>query len=283
MYNARITTDNGMSFGFGPAYGSVFDISPLSGSDVNIATSQGFQQIGVTIENQSVGGISRTIRGVFIDGKNTAIMQSMLESLPVFTRGRLYFNDQYYTDIVFKKTPSIVKKQNGKTSFSMMVFCADPFWHLVEDVAYNIGDYTPMFEFPILYDEHIFAQKNPSSFVDCYNMGSVKVPFLLRFTCDASVENPGIVNANTLEYIKINRTILLGDVIEIYRENGRLYVHLTRNGETSDIFSSLDEDSDLFWIYPGENIIRLTADDALESLVGVVSFNPAYMGVLDEA
>lgn len=283
MYDARIVTDDGKSFGFGYKYGSVFDISPLSGTDVNIATSQGFQQIGVTVENQSVGGISRTIKGVFIDRKQTAVMQSMLEALPVFTTGRLYVNDEYYTEIVFKKTPVITRKQNKKVTFSMMVFCKDPFWHKVETSAYNIGDYIPMFEFPVLYDDHIFAQKNPSSFVNCYNKGSVKVPFKVRFTSDATVTNPSVINADTLEYIKINRDILLGDVIEVYRENGRLHVDLTRNGVKSDIFADLDENSNLYWIYAGQNIIRLDADDNLQSLVGVVSFSPAYMGVIDEA
>ena len=283
MYNARIETEDGKSFGFGTQYGSVFDISPLSGADVNIATSQGFQQIGVTVENQSVGGMSRTIKGVFMDSKQTAIMQSMLESLPVFTRGKLYFNEKYYTEIVFKKTPAIVKKKNRKTTFTMMVYCKDPFWHTVESSAYNIGDYIPMFHFPVIYDSHVFARKNPSSFVNCYNVGSVKVPFKLTMRSDATVQNAGIINANTLEYIKLNRDILLGDVIEIYRDNGRLFVTLTREGVKTDVFADLDEGSNLFWMYPADNIIRLTADDGLQNLVGVVTFDPAYMGVLDEA
>ena len=281
MYKARIVTNSNKSIGFGPEYGSVFDISPLSGSDVKINTSQGFQQIGVTVESQSVEGISRTIKGTFI-GSDYSVEKSMLDVLPVFTQGRLYFNEDYYTDIVIKKAPTIIRR-GRKVTFTMMVFCRDPFWYSVDGAKYDIGVYTPVFRFPTSFDSHIFAVRNPSSFVDCYNSGSVRVPYTLSLTCDSTIENPGIINANTLEYMKLNFTMTAGDRISVYRDNGRLKVVLNRQGEDSDIFYSLDEESNMFWINPGENVVRLTADTGLSNLYGGISFNPAYMGVIDES
>ena len=48
MYNATIQTKDGKQLDLGFEYGIVFDISPLSGVDVDIATSQSFQQIGLS-------------------------------------------------------------------------------------------------------------------------------------------------------------------------------------------------------------------------------------------
>ena len=56
MYEARFETEDGRSFRFGYPYGSVFSIDPLSELDVALSTSQGFQQVGVTVESADVGG-----------------------------------------------------------------------------------------------------------------------------------------------------------------------------------------------------------------------------------
>lgn len=284
MYNCRIVTDAGKSIGFGWLYDSVFDLSPLSGADVALATSQGFGQIGETLENQSVGGISRTIKGVFTNrnGSALATAKTMLDVLPVFTTGKLYFNDDYYCDIIVKKTPVISKEKFGRINFSIMVWSANPFWYSSMESKYGIGVYVPAFHFPVTYDSHIFAIRNPDAYVDVYNPGSVKVPFKTVFTCNAPVENPGIVNVVTLEYLSFDLDLELGDKLTIYRENNRLKAELERDGETSDVFGDMDENSNLFWLVPNDNTIKVTADDGDDNLQCLISFNPAYMGVLDE-
>ena len=279
MYNARIITDNGDIFSFGYQYGVLFDISPLSGANVDVNTSQGFQQVGTTVESLGVGGLSRTIKGTFIN-KDLAEAQSMLAKLPVFTRGVLWFNDEYYCNIVVQKTPTIVRKKN-KTTFTMMVYCNTPFWYGSTKNQYTMGSWTKRFRFPVLYDTHIFAEVNTGAFVDCYNYGSVNATPTIVFTASSTVRNFGLINANTLEYIKINTTIGQGETVTIYRKNSRLYVEKSNGVTTEDIFEYLDEYSDLFWLYPGANVLRMTADENEAGLQCVVSFENAYMGVLD--
>lgn len=279
MYNARIVTDAGKTFRFGYEYGTIFDISPLSGIDVKITTSQGFQQIGETVENQAVGGITRTIKGVFVN-KSDSLKKTMLAALPVFTTGKLFFNNDYYFDFVVKKSPEILKTSSGKSTFSMMLQCPDPFWHLTKESSYVIGGYTPAFTLPAKYDAHIFGIKS-DTFINCFNEGDTDVPFTLKLFAESDVKNAGIINVVTFQKIRVLKDLIAGDVVTINRNGGRLYVTLTRDGKTTDIIHLLDENSDLFWMGQGDNVLKMTADDGLEYLTASVSFNPSLMGVID--
>lgn len=279
MYNAKLITDNGDIVSLGYEYGVLFDITPLSGVAVDINSSQGFQQIGTTVESMSVGGISRTIKGVFLN-KSLAEAQSILDLLPVFTKGKLYFEDIYYCDFAVSKTPTFVQKHN-KTSFTMMLYCQTPFWYSAEEHKYEMGVWRKLFSLPTTYDTHIYADKDANAFVDCYVNGNTKVAPTIRFSADSSVVNYGLMNAETQEFIKFNDTLLNGDVVDVYRENNKLYATRTRAGVTTDIFYALDEDSSLYWLNPRNNILRAIADSNVQNMQCVVSFRDAYMGVLD--
>lgn len=279
MYNAKIITEDGNTVSFGYQYGILFDISPLSGADVDVNTSQGFQQIGTTVESLGVGGISRTIKGTFIN-KSLDEAKSMLANLPVFARGTLWFNDEYYCNIVIQKTPTIAKK-NKKTTFTMMVYCNTPFWYDTNRNAYSMGIWQKRFRFPTAFDSHIFAERDASAFVDCYNYGSVRTAPTITFTASSTVTNFGLINANTLEYLRINTSLEAGETVTVYRKNSRLYIERDNGNATEDIFEYLDEYSDLYWLYPGSNILRMTADQNEAGLQCVVSFENAYMGVID--
>ena len=279
MYNARIDIDGGGSVSFGYKSGIIFDISPLSGADVDVNTSQGFQQIGTTVESLGVGGISRTIKGTFINaGLDEA--KSMLANLPVFAQGKLWFNDEYYCNIVVEKTPTIARK-GKKTTFTMMVYCNTPFWYDTERNQYSMGIWQKRFRFPTAFDSHIFGERDASAFVDCVNYGSVRTAPTIIFTAASTVTNFGLINANTLEYIRINTSIEARETVTVYRKNSRLYIEKDNGNAVEDIFEYLDEYSDLFWLYPGSNVLRMTAEQNEAGLQCVVAFENAYMGVID--
>lgn len=279
MYKARIITDAGREIGFGTDYYNVFSIDPLSGTDVEIFTSQGFQQIGNTIEGMGVGGLTRTISGVFY-GNHRDEAFSMLQSLPIFTTGRLYIDDEYYCEIAVKKTPEI-KRKGTFYQFAFQVYCRTPFWYSAQISEYEMGAWQKLFSFPASYDSHIYAQKDASAFVSCFNSGAYKTEPTIVFKSDSTVTGYGLLNAVTNEYIRINGTLLQGDIVTIGRRQGQIYVERERDGEVEDIFAELDEGSTLYWIEVGENILRMTADTHQSSLQCVVSYSPVYMGVLD--
>lgn len=276
MYNARIETDAGKSVRLGYDYGNIFDISPLSGVDVNLGTSQGFQQIGETVETQSVQGITRTISGTFTGADPESAARVMLRALPIFTTGRLVFDDRYFCRIHIKKTPYVHRNSVGKYTFSMMVYCETPYWLDIRSEQYVMGGYTAAFSFPVIYDAHVFGVSDESAFTNCINNGAIEVPFTARFTTDTETSKFGIININTLERLTLNTTLLQGESVTVSRENGRLYVQ--RGDE--DIFAVLDESSDLFMMHPGDNVLRMTAETGLGGLRVSISYNAAEIGVI---
>lgn len=280
MYNARIETTAGDTVHFGYEHGTVFDISPLSGVPIDVKTSQGFQQVGVAIDNVSVGGITRKISGNII-GDKRAIAEHLLTKLPLFTEGKLYFNDEYYCNIVVSKTPEVKLPESGVPKFMMQVFCGEPYWMSVKGGQYVIGHYEAAFHFPVIYDSHIFGIKSSDDFTNVYNNGDVRVQYSAKFYTTSEVTNFGLVNANNLKYVKIFDTITIGQVVEMYWKNGRLLVEKTVDGVKTDIFRLLDENSDLFWMGVGDNIIKVLADDdGADNLMVSISFAEAKTGVV---
>lgn len=276
MYNARFLSDNGRQLRFGYEYGNIFDIDPLSGVSADISTSQGFQQNGETVENVSTGGIERQITGKLL--KNLAAQKKdMMRACAPGTYGTLYFNERYTCRCVVKQSPQFGEGQTKET-FVLTLFCPNSYWLSVDGKGYILGGYTPAFRFPVNYaTPHRFGVKNPTAFINCVNDGAVEVDFTARFTAEVPVKNYGIINAVTLEYLTINDTLNVGDETVVYRKNGRLLVE--KNGE--DIFSKLDEDSNLFTVSPGDNPLKAAATSGEENLIVSVSFNDPFAGVYD--
>ncbi len=92
--------------------------------------------------------------------------------------------------------------------------------------------------------------------------------------------NYGILNAATGEKLSLTDTLAIGETVNVYRDNGRLKVEKESGGVTTDIFSRLDEDSTLFSLAVGDNIIKMTADSGVDNLTAYVTLNPAFVGVL---
>lgn len=277
MYTAKIVTDSGKTFDFSYRNGVVFDIAPLSGMDVNVGTSQGFGQIGETVESTSVKGIRRTISGVITD---PASAKMMLTALPAFTSGRLYFNDAYYCPVTVQKTPTITKTRSGKMSFMMQVFCESPFWFRSKETSALLTGTTPLFSFPVLYDSHKFGESKENAFTNVFNYGDISVPIDLRFSSKGSVKNYGIANARTGAILRFEDTLASGERLHFYRRSGKIVAEKTVDGETSGAVAYLSDDSTLFDLSVGDNVLTVTADEGLSYLRASVQFNAAYMGVI---
>lgn len=281
VYQSKIVTENGQIVRFGYDYGIIFDIDPLNGVDVELARSQGFQQLGETVEGRSINGINREIRGKIVDNieENKKLL---LSSLSVFTKGKLYFGEDYYCDIVVKKTPYIVHPIGGAARFSMMVFCPFPFWLYKMPSEYMLGGYVAKFEFPTMLNEHYFGVEQESYFINCANGGNVAQPFSAKFSTRAqTVSNFGILNVKTGQKLTITEDLILGDVITLYQKEGRVYLVRMREGVEENIFYALDESSDLFTLEAGDNLLRRIAESGESDLQISVSFNAAFSGVVN--
>ena len=276
-----ILTDAGATLHLGWDYKIPYSIDPLNGVDVDLKLAQGVNQIGTTVEGQDVAGVYRTITGYFWGGDQDA--ELFLRAIPYHTNGTLYLADKYFTRFVISKTPYI-SQYDPFPKFTMMIYCAKPYWYSLEAQSYLLGGYRAAFHFPVCYTKHCYSTTLQDAFTNVLNPGALPVPFTCILTCRRSVQNPRVVNAVTGAHIGLADTVMQsGDVIEIYRTTSdRLAIKRTRDGVEENIFSLLDEDSSLTELAPGDNLLKLDADSGAEALQASIQFYPMEAGVLPE-
>lgn len=277
MYSAKFESSDGKIFGFGYEYGVVFDIDPLSELDVDIGSNQGFGQIGETVQTQSLSGVNRTIEGRILDG---SLKDAMLSIFSPFSSGRLVFQGKWFCDCVVKKAPAI-RVSGIDVTFSLMLFCPSPYWKSVSKSYYSMGVIVPAFSYPCTLTTHTFGTKNDNAFVNVLNKGERTSDFTISFTASLPVETYGLVDVITGSFIKIHDELQVGERTVIRRDNGMLRVQKETPEGGVDIFSDLDEDSTLFYLEKGDNVLAMTADTGLSYLSCEISFFAARSGVYD--
>ena len=83
----------------------------------------------------------------------------------------------------------------------------------------------------------------------------------------------------TLQRLTINGTLSVGETVHIYRDSqGVLRAELTANGETVDIISRISEDSTLFELSVGDNLIGYEGEGKLYIRF---AHNPARVNVYE--
>ena len=91
--------------------------------------------------------------------------------------------------------------------------------------------------------------------------------------------NITLTNAGNQKFIAVKTTLTAADTVRIFRENNILRVTKETAGQTSDIFSALDEDSNLFFMDVGDNVIRADKESGDGRLVVVIRFCDTVVGV----
>ena len=252
----QLVTDAGATLDIGWAYGTPYSLDPINGVDVDVQTAQGVNQVGVSVERQSVAGVSRELIIHCHSSHGDADAELLLEKLPYFTSGTMYLVDKFFCRFVLSKTP-YTKSIHPYPVLDFMLFCPKPFWYDLTAQSFCINGFVPSFRLP--------------------------VPFTAPLKSDGAVVNPTVLNIITGQSIRILTTLTPGQVIEIYRTTtDKLAVKRTEDGTEENIFSLLDEDSDLLELAPGDNLLKATADSGETSLQVTVRFYPVVSGILPE-
>ena len=130
----KIVTDAGAVLHLGWDYDAPYFLDPLNGVDVDLQTAQGINQIGATVEGQSVSGVSRTLDVVFWGAYALDNARAFSKKLPYFTKGNLYFGDRYFARFVLQKTPYF-SSYTPKPRCSLMLYSEKPFWYDLNAVS----------------------------------------------------------------------------------------------------------------------------------------------------
>lgn len=286
MYNRKFVSDTtSNTFLFSPDNFTVFDIEGLSGLSVDISETQGAGQIGTAVATQAVGSKYLTVTG-FIYNNEPSIKRTMRKVFAPFESGKLYFNDGMYIGVVVADIPTFSPvKNNG--SFSMRLLCPYPFWKKAEQSLYTIGEVTPMFRFPVRFEEgktfRLGSRSNVRQ-INCINNGDMETDYELLISADGESKNPTITNVNTFEKLKFNYTLQSGEKIKLYRDTYGIIrcVKIVGENETN-IMGYLDESSNLFSLHIGDNIL-LVSDDTNNgaNILAQIAWNDVVRGVFEE-
>lgn len=278
----RLVTDAGAALDLGWDYGIPYQMDNLSGVDVTLKTAQGVNQQGVTVEDQSVEGVTHEVIADFWGADGEAQADRFLQLLPFFTSGTAYFGDKYFSRFFLQKTPYTVQL-HPYPRLDFMLYRPKPYWYSLSEERAEMGGFIPRFSFPVCYDNHQYSEWRQSYFLNIRNPGALPVPFTAKLRSTGLVVNPAIRNSVTGEHIGFETTLKAGEVLEVYRTTtDRLAVKLTRDGTESNAFALLDEDSDLTELHPGDNVLTADADSGKAGLQVSVSFYPMVVGILPE-
>lgn len=281
LKNVVFHSDDGKKFVFGGSGNTAFDMDIGSGMPVNLGTSQGFSQVGENVEHSSVSG--RTINVIGAVYGNVAERKNTLRNVfPPFASGRLVFDDQYFIRVFVKSAPSFsTAKRNGR--FTMQLFAPIPYFTTTAERSVTIGAVDPMFSFPVNYAaSHTFGKKSATRYANINNDGDARIPFGLYITTSGQSTNVTISNLQTFEKLKLNGTLLAGDEVNIYRDtNNILRAERTSDGITTDILSWIDEESDLFEMAVGDNLIAANDDEGGASLTARFIYSPAVWSMYE--
>ena len=270
-------SDNGKRFLFGPSGSNWFGMNIGDGLEVTLGKSQGFSQAGETVETQSVAGRTIDVTGQLY-GNIVQLKNALRNVCAPLTSGRLIFQKSHYIRVYVKSAPTFsAVKNNGL--FSMQFFAPYPYYSSFEEKIYRLGGITKQFRFPVNYSQpHRFGTRSGNRYTNVINSGDVSVPFRLELHATGVSTNPTVTNLKTFAYLKLNGQLNAGDVAVIYRDNNNvLRAELTSGGVTSDIISWIEDDSSLFELVSGDNLIQANDDENSAGLYASIIFSPAVV------
>lgn len=281
MYNVIFEADTGKKFVFGAPGSNVFDMNIGDGLTVSIGTSQGFAQIGESVESQSVTGRHITVRGV-VFGDVPQMKRTMRNTFAPFVSGRLVFGKSHYIRVYVKASPTFSPVKNDGR-FTMQFFAPFPYFYSMSEKTANVGAIIPQFRFPVNYSTpHRFGTRTKERYTNIYNGGDVAVPFDVHLTAAGECPNVTVTNMKNLAFLKVNGTLNTGDSMRIYRDSsGILRAELTSEGLTTDAISMIDEESTLFQLTVGDNLIGATDDNDGANLTASFAFREAVVAVYE--
>jgi hypothetical protein len=152
--------------------------------------------------------------------------------------------------------------------------CDNPYWTDEEQSSARLAISVPTFHFPLAFPPTITFSVIVNRIVTIDNNGHTQTPVNIKFFGPST--NPIITNVTTGLFIKVNRTLLDGEVLEINTYGDDKYVRI----DGVNAFGSIDLDSSLsFSLIPGENEITYDADSGAESAEVLITYDKRYVGV----
>lgn len=271
-----------------------FTVDEIKGFDrlnVQIVTSQGFDQDGATLINDYVMPRSMEISGQFFGETAEQIQKQRDTLLNLFIPKTNITINHYYggrnrlITARVENTPEFgftaVSRIN---SYNVELLAAEPYWRDVSETLVRMANIVGEFHFPLRIPVNKgvhFGVKSSSLIVNVYNKSSIRTGMKIVFIANGEVSNPQLFNVKTREYIKILCNMEAGEKITVHTGEDKNVVRI-KNGVTENYIGRIDlagGGNTFLELNPGDNLFRYAADTGQDMLELKVYYCNKYLGV----
>lgn len=272
-----VNTFSGETLDLHQDYGAVYilDTADLGVVEANHTSYKYLNQVGVYVTSSTLETRSINITG-WIAGHNDAELQAKRQLLnrlinPLHMmelRLRNVFKLNFLPTSSINYSVDYMENNEVACKFLISGMCPDPLFYSVNENTILIAYTIPYFHFPLIIPREgiIMSLREPSLIGEVNNIGDVYTGMRVVFTATGTVVNPSITNLVTQEFIRINKTLVSGEVVEVSTLEGSKYVRGTLQGVTSNYYGYRDLDSSWIQVMPGINSFQYTATEGAEVL-----------------
>lgn len=256
------------------------------------------QQVGVTITESLIGTRDISISG-WIIGKTLEEIEKKKFDLSVLINPLDYVNIDVNDYRITGKPSSNVtfsntyQENNDKMcKFLIQIFCPFPLFKSIKTYGKKLVESFGMFKFPLVLPKEgmVMGVRKESAFTMINNLGSVPVGVKITFNAHGNVNNPTLVNVNTLERIKLNKTLIAGETVEINTLKGeRSVMGKTGDHEQESYLDYFDFDNSWIYLPVGESMFTVKSynnegqEDATYKLLDVtIQYNVCFTNLENE-
>lgn len=256
---------------------------------VNLFRSIGQQ--GSTFSSSTIREREATIRGAIVfnsakerDTLRKKVYDTFHPKYPATVKITTKAGTEYeIKDVYVVDAPSFKEDLNKPDIdyFSVNIVCLNPFI-LSPEKKVSLQNKTGNFKFKweILEDGVSLADIDARAIQNAINNGAVDTPIQAVIRSRGHLENPYIYNVTTGEAIRINKSLELGESIEITTEYGNKRVtFIDVEGNRENIFPLIDLKSTFFNLAVGDNLIKYGADTLEPNMTVDIYYRERHLGV----
>lgn len=249
-------------------------------------------QIGESIENTSLGTRPITIEG-WVVANDERSMTSLKQRLNSFINPQeiysLFYNNyviNFKPDETVKYTNSREENNDAFSKFQIVGTAPNPLFSDNFENKLSFVTTNPSFHFPLEISQSlpdkgiVFGKRMVSLIANVANSGSVTIGMRIIFKANGTVVNPSLINVNTLEEFKINKTLVANEEIEINTNVGEKGVKgKIGNNSQSNYFMYKDVESTWLQLEVGDNLFKYDAESGIDNLDVFIYYHNRYLEV----
>lgn len=245
-------------------------------------------QVGILVTNTSLESRDDVSVTGWVIAKTEKEMDSRKRLLNNFVNPKnmieLKYKDyvlDFLPNTTIKYSTTVVENNEVMCKFKIQGMAPNPLFKQNIQQEVIVAGTKGMFHFPLCINakeqnppQAVFGLRQPSLIIDIYNGGDMDTGMTIVFKAKGTVSNPSLINVETLEFFKINKTMVSGEIITVNTIIGSKKITGVVDGEEKNYFKYKDFDSKWLQLAVGDNYFRYDADQNIDGLdVNIYFYN----------